>query len=182
MVELELKVEELDKMELYGGVEVETYKRHTKKLLDLAKHTKIDTGIVNMVFVQDKLPEVIKDKVDKSHANWLMFCAAIEVVNKAYIRDSVKKHREQEAKFDLLNSQLSHVKCLCPENTVSAITAQLGHTNLNSQQAVQANQLTHQFTQAQTEYITLPHQFWSDSGYSDQNSWNPQILVDFFCM
>jgi len=30
------------------------------------------------------------------------------------------------------------------------------------------------------KYITLPHQFQSDSSYSDQNSWNPQILVDFF--
>jgi len=31
-----------------------------------------------------------------------------------------------------------------------------------------------------SEYITLPHQFQSDSSYSVQNSWNPWILVDFF--
>ena len=33
MLEIELKVDDLDKMELYGGVEVETYKIHAKKLL-----------------------------------------------------------------------------------------------------------------------------------------------------
>ena len=51
MLELELKVDELDKTELYGGVEVETYKIHAKKLLDLAKRAKIDTGTVSIVFV-----------------------------------------------------------------------------------------------------------------------------------
>lgn len=51
MIELELKVEDLDKTELYGGVEVETHKIHAKKLLDLAKHAKIEAGTANIVFV-----------------------------------------------------------------------------------------------------------------------------------
>jgi hypothetical protein len=94
MLELELKVDELDKTELYRGVEVEMYKIHAKKLLDLAKHAKIDMGTASIVFVRDRLPEVIKDKVDKSHSNWPSFCTAIEAINKAYIRDGVRKHRE----------------------------------------------------------------------------------------
>jgi hypothetical protein len=37
MVNLVLKTEDLDKIEPYGGVEVETYKVHAKKLFELAK-------------------------------------------------------------------------------------------------------------------------------------------------
>lgn len=99
MIEIELKVDDLDKTEMYGGVEVETYKIHAKKLLDLAKRAKIEAGTANIVFVQDKLPQVIKDKVAESHANWSAFCAAIEAVDKTYIREGVRKHREQEAKY-----------------------------------------------------------------------------------
>ena len=51
MIEIELKVEDLDKTELYGGVEVETYRIHAKKLLNLAKRTKIKAGTANIVFV-----------------------------------------------------------------------------------------------------------------------------------
>jgi hypothetical protein len=140
MLELELKVEDLDKMELYGGVEVETYKIHVKKLLDLAKRAKIDTGMAGIVFVQDKLPEVIKDKVDESHTSWSSFCAAIETVNKAYIRDGVKKHREREAKDGLVNSRLSRVERSRPEQSIAAITAQLGQVNFGGQQTTQNKQ------------------------------------------
>ncbi|KAF8233513.1 hypothetical protein L208DRAFT_1266384, partial [Tricholoma matsutake] len=37
MVELVLKVEDLDKTELYGGVEVDMYKVHAKKLFKMVK-------------------------------------------------------------------------------------------------------------------------------------------------
>ena len=134
MVELTLTVDELDKMELYGGVEVETYKIHAKKLLDMAKRAKIDAGTANMVFVRDKLPEVIKDKVNESHTSWSTFCAAIENMDKAYIRDGIRKHRESWAMFDSVNSRLSQVKCMWTENPVAAITMQLGRVNLGGQQ------------------------------------------------
>ena len=149
MVELTLTVDELDKTELYGGVEVETYKIHAKKLLDMAKRAKIDAGTANMVFVRDKLPEVIKDKVDESHTSWSSFCAAIEAVNKAYIRDGVRKHREREAKDGLVNSRLSRVERSRPEASISAITAQLGRVNLNGQQTTQASQAAPQPMQLQ---------------------------------
>ena len=69
-------------------------------LLNLAKHAKIDVGTANIMFIQDKLPQIIKDKVAESHANWLVFCAAIEAVDKTYIREGVRKHRNEEAKYD----------------------------------------------------------------------------------
>jgi hypothetical protein len=150
MVELMLTVDELDKTELYGGVEVETYKIHVKKLLDMAKRAKIDMGTENMVFVRDKLPEVIKDKVNESHTSWLMFCTAIEAVDKAYIRDGIRKHRESQAKFNLVNSRLSWVECMRTENPVTAITAQLDRVNLAGQQGAQTNHSPHQLAQPQT--------------------------------
>jgi hypothetical protein len=51
MLELVLKVEDLDKMEVYGGVEVEAYKVHVKKLFDMAKRAKIDAGTANIVHI-----------------------------------------------------------------------------------------------------------------------------------
>ena len=73
MLELVLKMDDLDKMESYGGVEVETYKVHVKKLFELVKRAKIDTGTANIIHVQDKLPEILKDKVSKSHVNcWII--------------------------------------------------------------------------------------------------------------
>ena len=134
MVELTLTVDELDKMELYGGVEVETYKIHVKKLLDMAKRAKIDAGTASMVFVRDKLPEVIKDKVNKSHTSWSTFCTAIEAVDKAYIRDGIRKHRESQARFDLVNLRLNRVERMQTENPVATITTQLDRVNLGGQQ------------------------------------------------
>jgi hypothetical protein len=150
MVELTLTVDELDKTELYGGVEVETYKIHAKKLLDMAKHAKIDAGTASMVFVRDKLPEVIKDKVDESHTSWSTFCAAIEAVDKAYIRDGVRKHRESQARFDLVNSRLNRVERMRTENLVATITTQMDRVNLGGQQGAQPNHSPRQLTQPQT--------------------------------
>jgi hypothetical protein len=92
MLDLALRMEELDKMSSYGGIEVEMYKVHAKKLLELVKCTKIDAGTANIVWVRDKLPDLLKDKVGKSHADWKAFCTAIEKVDKMYIRDGVRKH------------------------------------------------------------------------------------------
>jgi hypothetical protein len=92
MLDLVVKMDDLDKTESYGRVEVETYKVHVKKLFEIAKHAKIDTGTANIVHVRDRLPEILKDKVGESHANWKAFCTTIETVDRTYIRDEVRKH------------------------------------------------------------------------------------------
>jgi hypothetical protein len=51
MVDLVLKTEDLDKIELYGGVKVEMYKVHMKKLFELAKQAKINARMVNTVHI-----------------------------------------------------------------------------------------------------------------------------------
>lgn len=134
MLELVLKTEDLDKTESYGGVEVETYKVHAKKLFELAKRAKIDAGTANIVFVRDKLPEIIKDKVGESHANWKAFCTAIETADRTYIRDGVRKHREQEAKIESLSTQLNRVERTLARSTnpISDLTTQLNRTTISS--------------------------------------------------
>jgi hypothetical protein len=79
-----------------------------------------------------------------------MFCAAIEAVDKAYIRDGIRKHRESQVKFNLVNSRLSQVEHMWTENPVAAITVQLDHVNLTSQQGAQTNHSLHQLAQPQT--------------------------------
>ena len=51
MLKMELKADELDKTELYGGVEVEAYKVHAKKLLEMVIRAKIDSRTANIVHV-----------------------------------------------------------------------------------------------------------------------------------
>jgi hypothetical protein len=141
MLELVVKTEDLDKTELYGGVEVETYKVHAKKLFELAKRAKIDAGTANIVFVRDKLPEILKDKVGETHANWKAFCTAIETVDRTYIRDGVRKHREQEAKIESLSTQLNRVERTLARSTnpVSDLTVQLNRTTIGNTHAATTN-------------------------------------------
>jgi hypothetical protein len=136
MLEMELKADDLDKTESYGGVEVEAYKVHAKKLLEMAKRAKIDSGTANIVHVRDKLPEILKDKVGESHADWKAFCTAIEGVDRTYIRDGVKKHREQEAKINSLTNQLNRVERTLARaaNPVSDLTTQFNRTAISNVQ------------------------------------------------
>lgn len=149
MLEFVLKVDDLDKMELYGGVEVEMYKVHAKKLLDIAKHANIDTGTANIVHIRDKFPEILKDKVGESHANWKAFCMAIEMVDRTYIRDGVRKHREHEAQIGSLTTQITHVECTLAHsnNPILDLTMQFGCTTISNTQVVPTTPMPRQFPQ-----------------------------------
>ena len=149
MLELVLKTDDLDKTESYGGVEVETYKVHAKKLFELAKRAKIDTGTANIVHVRDKLPEILKYKVGESHANWKAFRTAIEMVDRTYIRDEVRKHRERVAQIDSLSTQITRVERTLARsnNPISDLTTQLSHTTISSTHVAPPTPLPQQFPQ-----------------------------------
>ena len=151
MLELVLKADDLDKTESYSGVEVEAYKVHVKKLLELAKRAKIDSGTANVVHVRDKLPEILKDKVGESHTDWKAFCAAIEDVDRTYIRDGVRKHREQEVKISSLTNQLNQVERTLARNTntVPDLTTQFSCTTISNAQTAPPNLPQRQFPQQQ---------------------------------
>jgi len=122
---------------------------HAKKLLELAKRARIDAGTANIVFVRDKLPDVLKDKVGESHANWNAFCMAIETVDRTYIRDGVRKHREQEAKIESLSTQLNRVERTLARsnNPISDLTTQLSRTAISNTQTTPSTSLPRQFPQ-----------------------------------
>ena len=46
------------------------------------------------------------------HANWLAFYAAIKAIDETYIREGVRKHREQEVKYESLTLRLNCVEHL----------------------------------------------------------------------
>lgn len=48
-----LKMEDLDKTEMYEGVELETYKVYANKLLDLARQAKINKDSLNIVHTRE---------------------------------------------------------------------------------------------------------------------------------
>src|ERR1700733_9285366 len=149
MLGLVLKTDDLDKTESYGGVEVETYKVHAKKLFEIAKRAKIDSGTANIVHVRDKLPEILKDKVGESHANWKAFCTAIETIDRTYIRDEVRKHREHTAQIDSLSTQITRVECTLARsnNPISDLTTQLSRTTISNTHVAPPIPLPCQFTQ-----------------------------------
>jgi hypothetical protein len=82
---LRLKIEDLGKTELVQGTEVYMHVAFTNCALQLAQRAGIDTGANSIWQVQDLLPDIIKDKVGESHANWAAFCSEIKGVDLTHI-------------------------------------------------------------------------------------------------
>lgn len=87
----------------------------------------------------------------------MTFCAAIEAIDKTYIRQGIRKHREQEVKYESLMSQLNCVKRSQLDNQVLSITAQLSHASC-SLQIPQNGQLPGSLPPPQNNCQAGPHQ------------------------
>jgi hypothetical protein len=96
LCELRLKVEELGKMEKYQGEDVWSHVAFAEKVLNLAKQAKINTGSNSIWKVRDELPEIIRQKVKETYANWSEFCGAIKGVEMSHIRDGVRKYQKEK--------------------------------------------------------------------------------------
>jgi hypothetical protein len=60
MLEMRLKTEDMDKMEMHLGVAVETHKVFADKLLDLAKWVKLEKTTTSIWQVRGHLPDILK--------------------------------------------------------------------------------------------------------------------------
>jgi len=95
MVELELRVEDLDKTELYGGVEVERTRSMPRSLLDLAKRAKIDTGVANIVLYAIDYQKSSKIRSTNRTRTGPPSAQLSKMVDKAYIRDGSGNTRNE---------------------------------------------------------------------------------------
>ncbi|KAG5649712.1 hypothetical protein H0H81_002398 [Sphagnurus paluster] len=119
---MRLKVKDLATMETYGGVEVWTHVAFAEKVLDLARRAKIDTVTSYIFMVHDNLPEIIKDKVSESHANWNAFCTAIKDIDLTHIRDGKRKFEEKRAEAEKLENQIHRLEQQLSRSNISTAT------------------------------------------------------------
>jgi hypothetical protein len=91
--------------------------------------------------------------VGESHANWKAFCTAIEGVDRGYIRDEVRKHRNHDAKIESLATQLNRVERTLARanNPVSNLTMQFSRTTISNNQTAPLNAPQRQLPQQQNQ-------------------------------
>ena len=107
LCELQLKVEQLGKMEKYQGEDVWSHVAFTEKALSLAKQAKISTGSNSIWKVCNELPEIIRQKVKELYANWNEFCGAIKGVEMSHIRDGVRKYRKEKVEKEKVEAAIA---------------------------------------------------------------------------
>ena len=74
---MRITTEELGKTEKYKGEEVYMHMIFAEKILDLAKHMKIENSTSGLWSMRDKLPEVLQEKIPENQASWTAFAQAI---------------------------------------------------------------------------------------------------------
>ncbi|KAJ6481031.1 hypothetical protein C8R45DRAFT_831845 [Mycena sanguinolenta] len=96
---MKLKVEELDTTVQVSGAPVFAHVHFASKLLETAKLVKIDATTSGIWQSRDALPEVIREKVPPTQANWKDYTDDIKAVDRVHIREGVakaKKNQEME--------------------------------------------------------------------------------------
>ena len=127
-------------METYLGVAIETYEIFADKLLDLAKHAKVEKTTMSIWQVCDKLPDILKSRIGESHTDWIAFCKAIKDVDLSHICDGVRKHTKRIAEKQATEARLAHIEQATtarPPSPTAVIHAQLACTTIMGQQPPQ---------------------------------------------
>ena len=140
ILEMKLGTEELNKTEMHLGVAMKTHKIFADKLLDLAKHAKVEKTTMSIWQARDKLPDILKSRISESHTDWISFCKAIKDVNLSHIHDGVRKHTECITEKQATEARLAHIKQATtaqPPSPTAVIHAQLAHTTITGQQPPQ---------------------------------------------
>jgi hypothetical protein len=128
---MRLRIEDLGKTETIQGTEVYTHIAFANRALQLAKRAVIDTGSNSIWQVRDHLPDIIKDKVGETHANWSSFCNEIKGVDLAHIRDGVAKHEKQVKKEHEFAARLASLEnARMPNSPTAAIRTQMAQTSI----------------------------------------------------
>lgn len=116
---MRIKVENLGKTEKYRGEDVYTHIVFAEKVLDLAKQAKIErTANLALAESQDNLPGVLQEKIPKNQADWATFTNAIKAVELGHIREGVQRYKEETAKEEKVQVQLSLLEQCTADNTV----------------------------------------------------------------
>jgi hypothetical protein len=139
---LRIAVEDLGKTERYGGEDVWTHIAFAEKVLDLAKQAKINDTTNLIWMVCDNLPNVLKEKVNETQADWKAFCKAIKDIELSYIWEGVKKYREKKADKEEVLARIGRIErggTAVPDTPMSSIRQQMAQTTIQPAVTTQIN-------------------------------------------
>jgi hypothetical protein len=93
---MKLKVKELDSTVQVGGTPMFVHINFASKSLETAKLAKIDTTTSGIWQSCDVLPEVLREKVPLTQANWTTYTDAIKAVDHVHICKGVVKAKKAQ--------------------------------------------------------------------------------------
>ena len=175
LLSMRLRIENLGKTERYANDEVWTHVVFVQRAFDLARRAGIAAGTNNIWQVRDALPEVVRDKVPETQANWTTFCDAIKKVDVGHIKEGARRHAaEQEekarlrAEMEALRSAVLAAKAL--ETPTKGISSQLSRTTISQDAPPAAPTATNPFTAAEGGKGNL---FWGQQTATRNNARQP---------
>jgi hypothetical protein len=131
-----LKAEDLGKKEKVAGREVYTHIAWADKMATSVKGAKWEKTTNQLRQVRKNLPNILREKVGTSHADWEEFLTAVRDVDVEYIRDSIDiKNKEQAAIEQRLRSleAISRSPTAPLRQQLSTVAISSQPSNLNSQ-------------------------------------------------
>ncbi|KAK7027814.1 hypothetical protein R3P38DRAFT_2526373 [Favolaschia claudopus] len=93
---MRLKLEDVDGTVKVGEAEVYTYIHFAAKLLEVAHLAGIAATAGGIWQSRDALPEVLREKVPSTQANWTTYTTAIKSVDRTYLREATAKARKAQ--------------------------------------------------------------------------------------
>ncbi|KDR76578.1 hypothetical protein GALMADRAFT_67310 [Galerina marginata CBS 339.88] len=179
---MRIKTEDLGRTEKYKGQDVYTHVIFAEKILDLAKQAKIETTASGIFNVRDELPEVLREKISETQADWKTFATAIKNVDLSHIKEGVRKYKERAAESLKFQMQLDILNRRTTTNTqaspTKAIREQMTRTTISQPPAPHAN-VSNPFTGnngGQGNLFVAPHVTPNNAFNSLPNSSRPPRL------
>ncbi|KAJ7480436.1 hypothetical protein B0H11DRAFT_1724766 [Mycena galericulata] len=140
---MKLTMEELDTTVKVGGADVFAHVHFASRLLETAKLAKIQATTSGIWQARDALPDVLREKISPTQADWTAFTNAIKAVDRVHIREGVvkaKKARDMERMVrDLAKDRGRAPPPAAPTTPVSKMSAQLAQAALNTPRQPVAN-------------------------------------------
>jgi hypothetical protein len=134
LLELRLKEEDLGKKTEVGGLDVWTHINWADKALRLAVAANVETSTTYINQVRKQLPDLIKQKVGSTHADWEAFTKAIREVDLEHIKDGAERLRKAAEEKSELRRRIRQLEA----SPTAGIRTQLSRAMLTAQHAPSA--------------------------------------------
>ncbi|TFY76463.1 hypothetical protein EWM64_g7551 [Hericium alpestre] len=133
MLAYRLKEEELGQQETMGNREVYSHVRWAAHILDLAGRAGIAASPHLIFLVRDQLPDIVKEFVAETHANWSAFCTTVSDLNVNTLRDRLEAKRGRAAEIALLQEQVERLQAQISTRAIANLSAQISRMSYNPQ-------------------------------------------------